>query len=102
MPRCQQNGCRRARATTSTTGDGTLIAGVSSANTANGPNETFVEDVPMCRYVNPIPVCPGEGGDPETEILAALECQNQLLADILGAIQALTAVILSGCSTRES
>lgn len=56
----------------------------------------------MCHYVNPIPICGnGNGGDPEGEILAALQCQNQLLVDILGAINALTAAILGGRNCRN-
>lgn len=63
--------------------------------------EEFVEDMPMCRYSNPIPICPcgGEGcgcRDQDGLLLAALERQNQLLTDLLGAVNCLTAALLSG------
>ena len=66
----------------------------------------FIEDMPMRRYVNPVSIseCGCEGGcnstrcdckDELDEILAALCCQNQLLTDLLGALNSLTATLLS-------
>lgn len=67
--------------------------------------EDRMEDVPMCRYSNPIPTCdanrarePGRPCDTRCQldqILLALNCQNQLLVDILGAVNGLTATILA-------
>lgn len=56
-----------------------------------------VEDMPMCRYSNPIPACQrGHGcGEPLERILEALNCQNQLLVDLLGAVNGLTAASLA-------
>lgn len=61
-----------------------------------------MEDVPMTRYSNPIPVCEDmeEGAccscRRELErILEALSCQNQILVDLLGAVNCLTAALLA-------
>ena len=60
-----------------------------------------MEDIPMNRYTNPIPACcPKQSGRcslPEEtidHILTALACQNQIMTDLLGAINGLTAAIL--------
>lgn len=60
-----------------------------------------MEDVPMNRYTNPIPACCPNRCEPcrlrqeETDhILTALACQNQILTDLLGAVNGLTAAIL--------
>lgn len=54
-----------------------------------------LEEEPMKRYAHPIPYCidcptppPADGLD---RILEALACQNQLLVELLGAVNALTA-----------
>ena len=67
----------------------------------NATDETM-EEIPMNRYANPIPVCHRrqeeacpirqEGLD---HILTALSFQNQLLIDLLGAINGLSAILLS-------
>lgn len=64
-------------------------------------NGEAVDDVPMCRYSNPIPTCEHKGGGSRCprgeqleQIAAALNCQNQLLVDLLGAINCLTAALL--------
>lgn len=65
------------------------------------PCEEDLEDVPMSRYCNPIPTCRCEeehsgcncAGELHS-ILGLLECQNQLLVDLLGAINGLTAACL--------
>lgn len=64
-------------------------------------NGGAVDDVPMCRYSNPIPTCEHSGGcgrglrgEQLEQIAAALNCQNQLLVDLLGAINCLTAALL--------
>ena len=69
-----------------------------------------LEEIPMRRYSNPIPACPRpqEPAAPSCgrheeldQILAALACQNQLLVDLLGAVNCLTAALLAGhCDTR--
>ena len=58
-----------------------------------------LEEEPMKRYAHPIPYCidcptppPADGLD---RILEALACQNQLLVELLGAVNALTAATLS-------
>lgn len=62
-----------------------------------GRSAEAMEDVPMCRYSNPIPACQrGHGcGEPLERILEALNCQNQLLVDLLGAVNGLTAASLA-------
>lgn len=63
-----------------------------------------MEDMPMCRYRNPIPTCEHKCGscgghcpcgEQLEQILAALACQNQLLIDLLGAVNCLTAATLA-------
>jgi len=57
---------------------------------------------PIHRYVFPIPsacpapACPPPGGNSavQTQILEQLQCQNQLLVDLLGAVNSLTAALL--------
>jgi hypothetical protein len=61
-----------------------------------------LEDVPMCRYSNPIPTCDrrdncGSYAQQLDQILSALACQTQLLVDLLAAVNGLTAAVL----TRE-
>lgn len=63
--------------------------------------EEPMEDIPMNRYTNPIPTCcpnrPGRCRFQEEacdHILTALACQNQILTDLLGAVNGLTAAIL--------
>lgn len=69
-----------------------------------------MEDMPMCRYSHPIPTCEHKRGcgsrggrcacEEELEqILAALACQNQLLVDLLGAVNCLTAALLAEHAT---
>ena len=57
---------------------------------------------PIHRYVFPIPAacpapaCPAPGASSavQTQILQQLQCQNQLLVDLLGAVNSLTAAVL--------
>lgn len=73
--------------------------------TCASSSECWMEDVPMCRYSNPLPQCDGsckrEQSCPRStqsqldQVLLALNCQNQLLVDILGAVNSLTAAILA-------
>ena len=60
-----------------------------------------LEDIPMNRYTNPIPSCcpdrsgPCRIGQEELDrILTALACQNQILTDLLCAVNGLTAAVL--------
>lgn len=65
-------------------------------------SEDVMEKIPMNRYTNPIPICcrkqsdrclaQQEGFD---HILTALACQNQILIDLLGAVNSLSAALLS-------
>jgi hypothetical protein len=63
-----------------------------------------LEDVPMCRYSNPIPTCDRRGdsrgsyAEQLDQIQSALACQTQLLVDLLAAVNGLTAAVL----TREA
>ena len=54
---------------------------------------------PMKRYIHPSPCCcpgwPSGGGTELDGVLEALARQNQLLLDILGAVNALSAAVLS-------
>ncbi len=63
------------------------------------------EDVPMRRYPGPVPVkggaavhrpSPCQCREELGQILSALECRNQLLVDLLGAVNGLTATLLAG------
>lgn len=63
--------------------------------------EESMEDIPMNRYTNPIPTCcPNRPGRCQIQeeacdrILTALACQNQILTDLLGAVNGLIAAIL--------
>ena len=63
--------------------------------------EERMEDIPMNRYTNPIPTCcPDRPGPCRLEqegldhILTSLACQNQILTDLLCAVNGLTAAIL--------
>lgn len=97
MPRERRNGCCRAAAEEETP--------VRSCCDDDG---TFVEDMPMCRYENPIPVCSPcccEAEDQGTaEALAAIEealrVQNGLLRELTCALSGLTGVVLSCCRER--
>ena len=58
-----------------------------------------LEEEPMKRYAHPIPYCIDCPTPPSADgldrILEALACQNQLLVELLGAVNALTAATLS-------
>lgn len=63
--------------------------------------EEQMEEIPMNRYANPIPTCcPKQSGpcrirqEEMDHILTALACQNQILIDLLGAVNGLTAALL--------
>lgn len=64
--------------------------------------EMEAEETPMRRYVYPVPQ-PAPGPRPAggadlpaamTQVLEQLACQNQLLVDLLGAVNSLTAALL--------
>lgn len=64
-------------------------------------SEKKMEDIPMNRYANPIPAfCPKQSEqcrirqEEMDHILTALACQNQILIDLLGAVNSLTAALL--------
>ncbi len=68
--------------------------------------ELLAEEEPMRRYPHPIPqpCCPsGTSTEPPstecTQILEQLSCQSQLLVDLLGAVNSLTAALL--CRTGK-
>lgn len=61
------------------------------------------EEEPMRCYPHPIPMCCDASPAPTEEcspcmnrVLEQLSCQNQLLMDLLGAVNSLTAALLSG------
>ncbi len=62
--------------------------------------EDQMEHIPMNRYTNPIPTYPKQTGpcrirqEEMDHILTALACQNQILIDLLGAVNSLTAALL--------
>lgn len=68
------------------------------------PVEELVAELePMRRYPHPIPMCRDSSPAPAEEcspcmnrVLEQLSCQNQLLMDLLGAVNSLTAALLSG------
>lgn len=73
--------------------------------------ELLTEEEPMHRYSHPIPqaspaaavsVCPcgQDEAAAMTQILEQLSCQNQLLVDLLGAVNSLTAALL--CQNGKS
>lgn len=68
------------------------------------PSAPMEAEEPMNRYIHPIPASAGRqearGAGQELQaglerVLECMACQNQLLVDILGAINALTAAVLS-------
>lgn len=69
--------------------------------TGRPQSEDRMEEIPMNRYINPIPACCPKQAEPcrlrqegIDHILAALACQNQILIDLLGAVNGLTAALL--------
>ena len=65
------------------------------------------EEAPMRRYPHPLPQAAPRGAVPvfepagqvSTQILEQLSCHSQLLVDLLGAVNALTAALL--CSQQR-
>lgn len=63
--------------------------------------ELLAEDVPMRRYTHTIPTATPvttavtATAASQTQILEQLSCQSQLLVDLLGAVNALTAALLA-------
>lgn len=60
--------------------------------------ELLAEDVPMHRYTHAIPTATPATtavAASQTQILEQLSCQSQLLVDLLGAVNALTAALLA-------
>ena len=60
------------------------------------------EEEPMRRYPHPIPMCCDTAPEPPEDcspcmirMLEQLSCQNQLLVDLLGAVNSLTATLLA-------
>ncbi|MFR2331731.1 MAG: hypothetical protein ACLS63_01820 [Flavonifractor plautii] len=95
MSNCRQPG-RDARAQAESQAQAIIAQGRRMA--ASGWRAPLEEE-PMKRYAHPIPYCidcptppPADGLD---RILEALACQNQLLVELLGAVNALTAATLS-------
>lgn len=81
-----------------------LLGGGEASGAGRAAGE---EEVPMKRYIHPIPLpstaCGALGCAQAQESLErALEylaCQNQLLVDLLGAVNSLTAAVLSAKSS---
>ncbi len=81
-------------------------AAQAQAKVQAAQRELLAEE-PMHRYSHPIPqpspVCSVSGGDQAlawTQVLEQLSCQNQLLVDLLGAVNSLTAALL--CRQQQS
>ena len=96
MSNCRQPG-RDARAQAESQAQAIIAQGrrMARQRLGGGPPEG---GAPQCDY-DPIPYCidcptppPADGLD---RILEALACQNQLLVELLGAVNALTAATLS-------
>ena len=76
---------------------------LSSSCAAVAAEEAFTAEAePMRRYPHPIPMCcdtapaPTEDCSPcMNRVLEQLSCQNQLLVDLLGAVNSLTAALLA-------
>ena len=73
-----------------------------SSCAALAAEELTAETEPMRRYPHPIPMCcdtapaPTEDCSPcMNRVLEQLSCQNQLLVDLLGAVNSLTAALLA-------
>ncbi|BDF66749.1 hypothetical protein AAEU42_01235 [Pseudoflavonifractor phocaeensis] len=72
------------------------------ARVLDAQRELEAEAEPMRRYTYPIPqpapgLCPASEEDlptAMTQVLEQLACQNQLLMDLLGAVNSLTAALL--------
>ncbi len=71
--------------------------------------ELLAEEEPMRRYPHPIAppasVCPAACPDAsaaQTQILEQLSCQSQLLVDLLGAVNSLTAALLCQRSAERT
>ena len=84
-------------------------AGLRKEQARSQVSNALEDEEPMNRYIHPIPLSiPRARGDrPENciqvqesleRVLECMACQNQLLVDILGAINALTAAMLSAQS----
>ena len=78
--------------------------GCGCGSAAKESIEEFTEDMPMHRYTHPIPICEcgcGSGAgscecrEELEQLLAAVSCQNQLLVDLLAAVNSLTAALLT-------
>ena len=84
-------------------------AGLRKEQARSQVSNVLEDEEPMNRYIHPIPLSiPRARGDrPENciqvqesleRVLECMACQNQLLVDILGAVNALTAAMLSSQS----
>ena len=74
----------------------------SSLATLAASDDLTAETEPMRRYPHPIPMCcdstpvTSEDCSPcMNRVLEQLSCQNQLLVDLLGAVNSLTAALLA-------
>lgn len=82
-------------------------AALAHPRTVAVQRELLAEEEPMHRYPHPIPqprpvvTCPvdSETSQAMTQVLEQLACQSQLLVDLLGAVNALTAALL--CQTSK-
>ena len=102
MSNCRQPG-RDARAQAESQAQAIIDSAVNDANGRRMARQRLegapLEEEPMKRYAHPIPYCIDCPTPPSADgldrILEALACQNQLLVELLGAVNALTAATLS-------
>ena len=88
--------CAQSRAAERARAEAAAAAAIAQGRQGGRP----AEEEPMNRYIHPIPIpCPqaGCGADPAVleRILETLCGQNQLLLDLLAAVNALTAATLN-------
>ena len=83
--------CRNSRTT--------FRSATAQTQTLTAQQTLLAEEEPMRIYTNPIPIAATaetETGNADlVKILDQLSCQNQLLVDLLGAVNAMTAATLS-------
>ena len=60
------------------------------------PMRRYPHPIPMCCAPDPVPIPTDECSPCMNRVLEQLSCQNQLLMDLLGAVNSLTAALLSG------
>lgn len=75
-----------------------LLSASAAASTAEEPMHRYSHSIPLAAQTTEaaVPTC-SRGEDPSaamTQVLEQLSCQSQLLVDLLGAVNSLTAAVL--------